>query len=143
MILNSNREEEGSEVVQTSPGSYQLPANVHLLTLAIIPETEQVRILNLMKIYLFLQELNGIVGNCYICLLNRSIKSRYYEKPTKSKYFFIFCGLLTIHICSLYVDLLNKFNRLEKQKYLVIGRKLNLTVFVLVAGKIGALFSSR
>ena len=50
MILNSNQEEEGSEVVQTSPGSYQLPANVHLLTLAIIPETEQVRILNLMKI---------------------------------------------------------------------------------------------
>ena len=36
----------------------------------------------------FLQELNGIVGNCYICLLNRSIKSRYCEKPTKSKYFF-------------------------------------------------------
>ena len=50
MILNSNQEEEGSEIVQTSPGSYQLPANVHLLTLAIIPETEQVRILNLITI---------------------------------------------------------------------------------------------
>ena len=78
MILNSNQEEEGSEIVQTSPGSYQLPANVHLLTLAIIPETEQVRILNLMKISIpfFLQELNGIVGNCYICLLNRSLQIR-------------------------------------------------------------------
>ena len=69
--MNSNQEEEGSEIVQTSPGSYQLPANVHLLTLAIIPETEQVRILNLMKISIlfFLQELNGIVDNCYICLI--------------------------------------------------------------------------
>ena len=85
MILNSNQEEEGSEIVQTSPGSYQLPANVHLLTLAIIPETEQVRILNLMKISIpfFLQEMNGIVGNCYTCLHNRPIQSRYCEKPTK------------------------------------------------------------
>jgi hypothetical protein len=73
LILNSNQEEEGSEIVQTSPGSYQLPANVHLLTLAIIPETEQVRLLNLMKISIpFLQELNGIVGNC-ICLLSRGL----------------------------------------------------------------------
>jgi len=40
-IVTLNNQEEGSEIVQTSPGAYQLPANVHLLTLAIIPETEQ------------------------------------------------------------------------------------------------------
>ena len=49
-IVTLNNQEEGTEIVQTSPGSYQLPANVHLLTLAIIPETEQVRILNLITI---------------------------------------------------------------------------------------------
>ena len=72
MILNSNQEEEGSEIVQTSPGSYQLPANVHLLTLAIIPETEQVRLLNLLTISItFLKKnwMEFLLFNFDICLL--------------------------------------------------------------------------
>ena len=41
-IVTFNNQEESSFIVQNSPGTYQLPTNVHLMTLAIIPETEQV-----------------------------------------------------------------------------------------------------
>ena len=42
VTLNNQMQDSGSFIVETSPGSYQLPNNVHLLTLTIIPETEQV-----------------------------------------------------------------------------------------------------
>jgi lysosomal alpha-mannosidase len=46
IVTMNNRPDNGGSIAVKPSGSYQLPENVNLLTLAIIPETRQVRVLS-------------------------------------------------------------------------------------------------